>query len=900
MRAVSESRRQAITPGERASAFAAGDELALPHPGRWPTWLWGVLVLAGALAVALALYQRQRVEQAERYQAELTVVVDRSQTQLLRQLQSTELLVRSVQTVFLASDDVTPVEFERLYENLHARELFPSLLALAYAPREARPDGEHYVTRMAAPREGNAQLLGLDLAAQPGNLAAALSARDTDRGTLSGPMHLIQDVARRHPGMGVVMRLPIYSPGDPPRTVEQRRARVIGTIGLSFLVDDLVRTALPADAAARMHVQLADVTGGQPQPLFDSAPGRPIPALVAERGLSFERRLPYGGREWLLVMAPFDAGLPPPPWQQSVLLPGAIISVLLGVLAWLLGDTRRRALQAGWRMSQRYRESEERFRALNEMLPALVLLADADEGRVVYANQAARARLGGAVGRMRLADVFVDPEQQLKLAHAETPAVDGVEALLRAGADAQFWANVSLAPMQLDGRRQLVMVAADISRLRELTEQLGYQASHDSLTDLYNRPEFERRLERALGEVGAASACALLYIDLDQFKLINDTSGHAAGDQLLAQLAVLLRQHLRAGDVLARLGGDEFGLLLAGIGDREGAARMAELLRQRIDGYVFVWGKRSYTITASIGVVMIDRPGLARDELFAQADAACYLAKEQGRNRVHLYSEQDDRTLRRRSEMEWVNRLRWAVDERRLVLAYQELRPLVPEPGRGPRIELLLRFRDDDGRLVLPGTFLPAAENYGLMPTIDRWVIETALANFDCLHPAGAALEVATINLSGASVEDDALAGRIVELLAQHGVAPGRVCFEITETVAVRHLSKVARFMGRLRAAGCKVALDDFGAGMSSFSYLKNLPVDLIKIDGSFIRDMLTDQVSHAMVRAVCDIGHRLGLQVAAEWVNGEDIVAELTALGIDLAQGFGLHYPELVPFHRR
>jgi EAL domain-containing protein (putative c-di-GMP-specific phosphodiesterase class I) len=233
------------------------------------------------------------------------------------------------------------------------------------------------------------------------------------------------------------------------------------------------------------------------------------------------------------------------------------------------------------------------------------------------------------------------------------------------------------------------------------------------------------------------------------------------------------------------------------------------------------------------------------------------------------------------------------------LLTYQELTPLASADRDGVRIELLLRFRDESGRLMVPGAFMPAAERYGLMPTIDRWVIETALSHFDQLHPQGAALRLATINLSGASVEDDALADRIIELLSLHRVDPGRVCFEITETVAVRHLSQVARFMQRLRAVGCKVALDDFGAGMSSFGYLKNLPVDIIKIDGSFIRDMLDDPVSYAMVRAATDIGHQIGLTVVAEWVTSEAVMQALRELGVDLAQGFSLHMPELVPFQR-
>ncbi|NMW25689.1 EAL domain-containing protein, partial [Rhodanobacter denitrificans] len=323
-------------------------------------------------------------------------------------------------------------------------------------------------------------------------------------------------------------------------------------------------------------------------------------------------------------------------------------------------------------------------------------------------------------------------------------------------------------------------------------------------------------------------------------------------------------------------------VLVTDVADRADAERIAERVRRCIDGYVFIWEQRSYTISASIGGVAIDRPGILVKDLLAQADTACYMAKELGRNRVHFYSESDDETVRRHSEMEWANRLRWAVDEHRLMLTYQEIWPLPLAAGGEPDIEVLLRFREESGQLVVPGVFMPAAERYGLMPVVDRWVIETTLANFDRLHPTGGVLRMVAINLSGASVEDEALADLIIELLRRYRVEPSRVCFEITETVAVRNLSQVVRFMERLRAAGCRIALDDFGAGMSSFTYLKNLPLDIIKIDGSFVRDMLTDPVSHLMVRAVTDIGHRLGLEVVAEWVADAETVQALTALGVN------------------
>jgi diguanylate cyclase (GGDEF)-like protein len=404
-------------------------------------------------------------------------------------------------------------------------------------------------------------------------------------------------------------------------------------------------------------------------------------------------------------------------------------------------------------------------------------------------------------------------------------------------------------------------------------------------------------VRRALQAAGGGPASALLYIDLDQFKLINDTSGHLAGDQLLSQLAVVMSEIVAPGDMLARLGGDEFGVLLHEA-DGAGALALAERLRLRIEGHIYAWEHRSYTISASIGVVLLDQPGMTLREALAQADTACYLAKEHGRNRIHLFSGDDDETIRRRGEMEWANRLRWAIEEGRLLLDYQEVRSL-RDGGGEPHIELLLRLRDEDGRVVAPGAFLPAAERYGLVPQLDRWVIAEAIAHFGQLHASGRAPGRCSLNLSAASLEDESLADYVLGLIDRHGVPPERLCFEITETEAVRNLARAVRFIERLRAVGCLVALDDFGAGMSSFGYLKNLPVDIIKIDGSFIRDMDADPMSCSIVDAITEIGHQRGLEVVAEWVGDARTIEILRKLGVDYGQGFALHRPEPVLYQR-
>ncbi|HET8819003.1 MAG TPA: EAL domain-containing protein [Xanthomonadaceae bacterium] len=859
-----------------------------------PAWLWSLLVfVVGAGCTLWAASVQQDRMQAEHDKA-LVSVAEGAPAALRAELMDCVLMLRALQSLYLASRTVSPAEFSNIYENLRPREIFPSLQAVAYARRVRRAGGDHYVTELVAPLEGNRAIIGLVVNTQPGNLSALLRSRDTDQAAVSAPFRLDQSGSGEPPD-GVTLRLPVYSPGSPPSDIAERRERMRGSLAVSFRAGDLIEQSLTEDARGQLHVIVSDVTGGAMVPLYDSHPGDHADEAG---GYSFQHDLEFGGRTWRLRMHALG-GAAAAGMAWGLLLPGLLASALLALLVWSVATTRRRALNLGWRMSRRYRESEERFRALNDLLPALVLLASSDDGQVTYANQAARARLGDAVTGMDLFVLFEDAllRNRLRTGGGEC---SNIEAVLCSASGDRFWASVSISQVQFGGRGKLLMVASDISEQRQLTELLSYQATHDALTELYNRREFERRVERTLSEIAAGAAhSALLYIDLDQFKLINDTSGHIAGDQLLTQLAVVMREQLRGGDVLARLGGDEFGVLTANVQDVEEAQQVAERLRERIDGYMFVWEQRSYAISASIGVVMIERPDITLRDLFAQADTACYMAKESGRNRVHFYSAEDDQTVQRRSEMEWANRLRWAVEENRLLLDYQELTPLAAGVHRGPHIELLLRLRDEDGRVVMPGAFIPAAERYGLMSMVDRWVIETVLANFDSLHGDGPDMELATINLSAASLEEPALAERILELMAEHDILPHRVCFEITETVAVRNLAQVTRFIGQLREAGCKIALDDFGSGMSSFGYLKNLPVDIIKIDGSFIRDLGTDAMSQSIVRAVTDIGHQRGLEVIAEWVTSTQTLDVLAEIGVDYAQGYVLHKPEPVLFQR-
>jgi len=856
-----------------------------------PAWGWALGGLLLGLLATAAVVSLEHHDMSKQARTRHVLIARRTVTQIERQLASAGVELRAMQSAYLVAQDIGQERFGSIVANLQSQGMVPSPLAVAYAPRTVDAAGNaHYVYTLVAPLAPNRSLLGLDIGSQPVNLLALTRARDLGAPVLSAPFRLRQATEDPRDSDGVVLRLPVFSPGPLPTTVDERRQREVGALAMSMRLRPMLIDILQPPLLSQYHVRVEDLDDGG-RVLFDegATPGD---------GDHYDGIARYGDRRWHVMLRPAQPAITTMVWVFGI--GGALASVLLSLLLWSIASTRRRAVAIGWQMSARFRESEERFRTLNELLPALVLMARASDGVIIYANEAACARLGSDITKdTTLATLFEDETLRQRLAeHDGENPWSHVEAVLVSLNGDRFWAGTSISRVRVGTRDKLLMVATDISEQRQLSELLSYQASHDTLTELYNRREFERHLQRALYALGKdGPPAALLYLDLDQFKLINDISGHLAGDQLLSQLALAMAEQLRGGDVLARLGGDEFGIL-AHDTRIEGAQALAERLRARVDGFVYVWQQRSYSVSVSIGVVLLDRPGLTLADALSQADAACYIAKDHGRNRVHFYSEQDDEATRRRGEMEWANRLRWAVDEGRLLLHYQEVAPLQGGSGK-PYIELLLRLRDEDGRVVFPGAFIPAAERYGMMPQLDRWVISQALAHFDELHASGHPPGCCAINLAASTLEDDGLADYVLDLIARHNVSPERLCFEITETEAMRNVARAMRFIERVRAVGCKVALDDFGAGMSSFGYLKNLPVDTIKIDGSFVRDIESDPMSRSIVEAICKIGHQRGLDVVAEWVADPGIVPLLRDLGVDYGQGFALHRPEPALFQR-
>ena len=464
-----------------------------------------------------------------------------------------------------------------------------------------------------------------------------------------------------------------------------------------------------------------------------------------------------------------------------------------------------------------------------------------------------------------------------------------------------FAAEISVAPVRdpHDPERSIVGVVLafrDISRQREMAEQLSFNARHDGLTRLYNRAEFERRVEQSLQESHEEGHHHVVcYIDFDQFKVVNDTCGHIAGDKLLNDLATLFRAEVRDTDMLARLGGDEFGVLLQHCPADEGLA-VAEKLRRVVGDYRFEYGERSFAVATSIGVVPLAPESGSLADVLSAADAACYAAKDAGRNRIQLYHNEDVGLARRQGEMRWVTRINQALAEDRFELHFQRIAPIGEGEGLevGEQHEVLVRMVDEEGELVSPGTFIPAAERYGLMAAVDRWVIAAAfeLVASRRRQDPGGPLERYAINLSGASLGDETCLAFIREKLALHPTPPEAFCFEVTETAAISQLGSAIEFMEDLRALGCQFSLDDFGSGLSSFAYLKSLPVDFVKIDGAFVKDIVDDPADHAMVEAINRVGQVMGIRTIAEFVEDQAILDLLARIGVDYAQGYHIGRP--------
>lgn len=459
--------------------------------------------------------------------------------------------------------------------------------------------------------------------------------------------------------------------------------------------------------------------------------------------------------------------------------------------------------------------------------------------------------------------------------------------------------TTSVAPIKSEAQEILgaVLVFRDISHTKALSAKLNWHAHHDALTGLPNRLAFETQMKgllEGLKNTPQQYQHHLLYLDLDQFKVINDTCGHDAGDELIRQLVLVLQQHLRKTDLLARIGGDEFGVLLVAC-DAEMACEIANNLRQATLDFRFAWESQSFRIAMSIGIATMTGDEARAAEILSAADAACFVAKEQGRNRVHFHALDDAfGSASQQKEMQWISKIQAALDEDRFVLYAQLIQNIQDTELDVLHYEILLRMLGENNQIIPPGAFLPAAERFNMIASVDRWVIdhliEAVMAKASEIKDLSKL--VFSINLSGASMSDDLLLAHILELLDNIPILPSNLCFEITETAVISNLDNATKFLTVLRSKGCKVALDDFGSGLSSFAYLQQLPIDFLKIDGQFVKDMEFNSINEAVVDTINSLGHVMGLETIAEFVENDGIANVLFKLGVNYAQGYGVHKP--------
>ena len=550
------------------------------------------------------------------------------------------------------------------------------------------------------------------------------------------------------------------------------------------------------------------------------------------------------------------------------------------------------------RMEIKLLESEKKFRSTFSNAAIAMMLVDKN-GCITQANKAIYNILGYQEGEL-IGKTFMDitydedikksADERRKLINGELEFYRLQKRLVRKNGDI-IWGLQTVSGVfdEVGNFQYAISQIIDITEETRLSNELSYQASHDVLTGLINRREFEKRIHEAwrIAHSGV-DMHVLCFIDLDQFKVINDSCGHVAGDEMLRQIALILKQSMRKGDSVARLGGDEFGILMQHCSMKNGID-VIESLRKKIESFQFIWDDNRFKVAASIGVVQIDAASSGVVELLKQADTACFIAKEEGRNRINIYSSDDEIISQRRGEMQWLNRIQSAIDENRLLLNTQPIVPVNNEEY-GIHVELLVRLITENGDIIQPGSFLPAAERYGISPQIDRWVVNHVFEWMSNNHEFVVNnINTFAINLSGLTMSDDKFLEDLVDAIFNYDVPAEKLCFEITETALVANLTNARKFIQALRRLGCKFSLDDFGSGLSSFAYLKNLQVDYLKIDGMFVRDIMNDPIDYALVKSIHEMGKVMGKKTIAEFVENKNILEKIKEIGVDYAQGYGV-----------
>jgi len=546
------------------------------------------------------------------------------------------------------------------------------------------------------------------------------------------------------------------------------------------------------------------------------------------------------------------------------------------------------------RVEEALRYSEERFRIISDTSPVALLISSVSDGTIIYANRQVEALFQADSAEILGSCLFklfenVEASSDIMDLLKAGQRIHGSE--IKLNGETPLWLSLTAKPIFLQGERVICSAFLDVTEAHELSKKLSHHATYDPLTGLVNRREFEDRLQQTVKTAHKTrSQNALCFLDLDQFKVINDSCGHTAGDELLRQLAPVLQGCLREDDLLARLGGDEFAVLIHDCSLHD-AERIANAILHAVQQFRFAWQGNTFSLGISIGLVAIGRSETAAN-LLRRADVACYTAKETGRSRIHVYRPDDEEMARRRGQIQWTDRLNSAMEHNLLKLWAQKITPIDDSADEGEHFEILLRMVDEEGNVIPPAAFLPAAERCNLASRIDRYVVSNTFAWFSERPERLAQLSMCSINLSGQSLGDQDFARQILNCLDSFKVPAEKFCFEITETAAIANLAHATEFLWALKERGCSFALDDFGSGLSSFAYLKNLPIDFLKIDGLFVRDILSDPIDLAMVKSINDIAHLMGKKTIAEYVENEQILEKLRDVGVDYAQGYGIAKP--------
>lgn len=765
----------------------------------------------------------------------------------------------------------------------------------------------YYPVKYVQPLIGNERAYGYDVSSNPMAKDAQDYAFLYNSIGATAPIRLIQESGQQ---AGLVVYLSMSQKGK-----EHIWDNHLGFVAMVYRAEDFITSHLlgPNSGLSRqIYVRISDVTDEVPKELYRS-PRFAESIKDSDDQRRIKRLFLLGGRQWEFEYLAANETLYKDGVSSSWLILSAgmlFASLICGWLLTLTGRTVRVGELVNEKTANLQHEIEERrsaelaLRKLSkavEYSPYMVVISRLD-GIVEYASPKVLEVTGFSEE-----EVVGQPINMLHYDQGQETSYASIWVMLKSTREWQgellnlrkngqaYWANVHIAPIydEEDHVTHYVSIHQDITEAREISEQLNYQASHDQLTDLVNRRAFELLLEKTLEHSQVTGEQHVFcFLDLDQFKVVNDTCGHIAGDELLRQLAHMLQERIRSGDTLARLGGDEFGILMRKCNLQQ-AEKVANDLREKIASFKFSWESQIFSVGVSIGVVEIDKHSVNKIELMKQADSACYTAKENGRNRIHLYQQDDAMLLKREGEMQWVSEINAALDEDRFVLFGQIILPL-QDSSLKPDMEVLLRLRDKDGNLVPPGAFLPAVERYHLSSRVDRWVVEHTL---DWLEQNAKAFSRTigrcAINLSGGSLGDNTIQEAILQRLEASSIPASTLKFEITETSAIANLADARDFINALKAFGCQFSLDDFGSGLSSFAYLKNLPVDTLKIDGIFVKEIVENKLDLAMVKSINEIGHVMGMQTVAEFVENDAIVELLREIGIDYGQGYGLGRPK-------